>query len=144
MSSFLLLLHLLGLALGVGAASVKLAMVVRSKRDPEFVQAFLESRKLITKFIVLGLVLLTASGIVWLLQGYSWSPTLIAKVVIVGLLWVIGPVIDNAVEPMFERLAPSGGEVPSQEFLKAQRVHLACEVTATALMYAAFVLGTQL
>jgi hypothetical protein len=144
MNSLLPVVHLLGLALATGAATVKAAMAFRALREPDFVRNFLSSRKLVAKFIILGLILVTVSGIAWIVQGYPWSALLIAKVVIVVLMWVVGPIIDNVLEPRLEKLAPAGGQAPSSEFAAQQRTHLGAEIAATILMYAAFVLGTQL
>lgn len=143
-SSALTLAHLLGLAFAVGASTVKLALVIRAKSDLQFLPAFLAVRKPITRLIVLGMILVTVSGIVWFLQGYPWSPPVIVKMVLVGLIWALGPIIDNAFEPKLERLAPGPGEAPTQAFRSAQRAHLVIETLATALMYGALVLGSAL
>jgi hypothetical protein len=144
MGSLLPVVHLLGLALATGAATVKVAMALRSTRDTGFVRTFLASRKLLASFIILGLLLATVSGVIWLLQGYSWSPRLIGKVIVVGMIWLIGPVIDNVIEPKLDRLAPVGDEPPTAEFKVQQRLHLTCEIAAAVLMYVVFVLGSQL
>ena len=52
---------------------------------------------------------------------------------------VLGPIIDNVVEPRLERAAPATPELDA-----AQRAHLAIETAATLLMYAALVLGAIL
>jgi hypothetical protein len=57
---------------------------------------------------------------------------------------VLGPVIDNVAEPRFRRLAPAAGERPSPEFVAAERVYVALEVTATLLFYGLIVPGKQL
>lgn len=135
--------HLLGMALALGAASVKLALVVKACLDPAFLPTFLAVRKPVTRFIILGLILATLSGGFWLAEGYPWSPLLIAKVVFVGLLWLVGPVIDNLVEPRLEKAAPVSAQ-STPDFVSAQRTHLVFEVGATTLMYAAFVAGSAL
>jgi hypothetical protein len=143
-ATLLLPVHLLGLALGVGGATVKLALVLRSRSEPGFVPVLLAVRRPITRFIIAGLALATLSGIAWLVQGYPWSPRLVAKVAVVAALWVLGPVIDNVVEPRLVRAAPAAGAAPGVEFLAAQRTYLVFEVGATLLMYAAFGLGVSL
>ncbi|KAB2954844.1 MAG: hypothetical protein F9K18_13925 [Thermoanaerobaculia bacterium] len=144
LNTVLVPVHLLGLALGVGAATVKLALVLRSRSKPAFLPVFLEVRRPITRFIIGGLALATLSGIGWLVEGYPWSPRLVAKVAVVAAIWALGPLIDNVVEPRLVRTAPAAGEAAGAAFLAAQRTYLVCEVAATLLMYAAFALGVSL
>jgi len=144
LASLLSLAHLLGLALGVGAATVKLALVLRAGSDPALVSAFLAVRKTITRGIVAGLLLATLSGVAWLVQGYSWSPRLVLKVALVAAMFVLGPLIDNVSEPRYERLAPTPEAQATPAFLRARKSYLAVEVAATALMYAALVVGSTL
>ncbi len=135
-ASGLTLLHLIGLAVGVGAATVKLVLLLRCRADHAFVPAFVKVVKPITRQIVLGLLLLTLSGIGWLVLGYGFTPKLVVKLVLVGVIWVLGPVIDNVVEPRFLKLAPAAGEGVSAEFVHAQRQYVAIEAVATGLFYA--------
>jgi hypothetical protein len=144
--SFWLLMHLLGLALGVGAATVKLRLLLKCKSDCAFVPVYLRVTKSITRIIIAGLILLTLSGIGWLTttSGYSFTPILITKLVLVLALWVLGPVIDNAVEPKFKKLAPAAAEMPSAAFLHVQRQLLVLETIATGLFYVITFLGVAL
>jgi hypothetical protein len=89
----------------------------------------------ITRLIILGMALATLSGIGWLLSGYELAPLLVAKLAMVGALWVLGPVIDNVAEPAFRKLAPAGGAAPSPAFLAAFRRYLLLEALATGLFY---------
>ena len=77
-------------------------------------------------------------------MGYSFMPLLIVKVILVGFIWVLGLLIDNFVEPRFEKLAPLPGETASPEFIHIQRQYLALEITATVLFYAITILGVLL
>jgi hypothetical protein len=139
-SALLSLAHLVGLALGVGSATAKLALLLRCNADPAFVPAFVEVARPITRLIIVGLALLTLSGIGWLLLGYPFGPLLVVKIVLVAAIWVLGPVIDNVVEPRFRRLAPALGEAATTPFLQSQRRHLAIEIVATLLFYVIVVL----
>jgi hypothetical protein len=144
LASFILLAHLLGLALGMGCATAKLTLLLRCRSDPTFVQAYISVTRPLTRWIVLGLSLLTLSGVGWLLLGYRLTPLLVAKLVLVGAIWVLGPVIDNIVEPKFRKLAPAVGESPARAFVEAQRRYLLLETVATGLFYmivAMWVLG---
>jgi hypothetical protein len=133
--SLLTFTHLIGLALGVGAATVKLTLLLKSKHDRAFLPVFIAADKPVTRLIIIGLALLTLSGVGWLLRGFPFTPLLIVKLVLVGAIWVLGPVIDNVVRPKFQELAPAPGESASQEFVQIQQRYLALEVIATGLFY---------
>jgi hypothetical protein len=60
------------------------------------------------------------------------------------VIWVLGPIIDNVIEPKFEQLAPSPGSSPSSAFMRIDKQYLALEVTATLLFYVILVLGALL
>ena len=140
-ASLLSLAHLIGLALAVGSATVKLSLLVRSKRDHAFLPVFVAADKPITRLIVLGLILLTLSGVGWLLLGYSLTPRLVVKLALVGAIWVLGPVIDNVVRPRFEKEAPARGQSASPGFVRIiERRYLALEAIATGLFYVIIVM----
>lgn len=134
-------IHLSGLVLGVGAATVKIALLVKCYFDRTMVPAYVKLSKVITRFIILGLVLLTLSGVALLFPGAQFTPLLIAKLAAVAAVWGIGPFIDKAVEPKFVRLAPAPGEQATAEFLGVQKQYLTLEAVALLLFYVATVLG---
>ena len=136
LSTVLTLAHLIGLALGVGAATVKLTLLWRCRADQAFVPVFLSVARPVTGSIILGQVMLTLSGIGWLLIGYAFTPRLVVKVVLVGAIWVLGPLMDKKVEPRFRALAPAVGEPASVEFLQSLKTYLSMEIVATGLFYA--------
>ena len=133
--SLLSLAHLIGLALAVGGASAKLTLLLRCRTDHSFVPIYVAVAKPVTRLIILGLVLLTLSGVGWLLLGYQLTPLLIVKLALVGVIWVLGPIIDNVVEPKFRELAPAPGEPVSPAFIRIQQRYLLLEVGATGLFY---------
>jgi hypothetical protein len=133
--SLLSLTHLIGLALGVGCATAKLTLLLRCKADHAFLPAYMAAARPVTRLIILGLALLTLSGVGWLLVGYQVTPLLVAKLALVGAIWVLGPIIDNVVEPKFQKLAPRSGESASPAFIRIQRRYLLLEVIATGLFY---------
>lgn len=134
------IVHLVGLALGIGGATAKLALQLRCRSDLAFVPIYIAVARPITRLIILGLALLTASGVGWLLVGYPFTPRLVVKLVLVGAIWALGPIIDNVVEPRFIQLAPGTGETASAAFLQAQQRYVLLEVVATGLFYAVVVL----
>lgn len=133
--TLLLLLHLVGLALALGAASVKTVLLLRCRKDHGFVPTYLAVARPITRLIITGLIALTLSGIGWLVLGYPFTAVLVAKLILVAVVWVLGPFIDNVVEPRFATLAPPFGELPSPAFVSARKRYVAIEVTATATFY---------
>ncbi len=142
MASFLRLVHLTGLVLAVGAATAKVALLLRSRADERLRQAYLDVIKTLTRQIVAGLALLTVSGIGWIVLGYPLSRVLIVKIILVASIWVAGPVIDKILEPRFRRLAPAPGQAESAEFRAARTRYVVVEITATALFFAIIVLWT--
>lgn len=143
-SILLIFAHILGLVLGVGSATVKLLLLFKSKSDYSFIPVFLKVVKPITQLIVLGLLILTLSGIGLLIIGYSFTPLLIVKVIIVGVVWVLGPVIDNVVEPKFVKLASLPEEYGSQQFVRIHKQYFVLELTATLLFYVCIIMGVLL
>ena len=131
----LLLAHLIGLVLGVGSATVKLSLLLKCTADHAFVPIYLRVARPITRLLIAGLILMTLSGIGWLLTGYELTPLLVVKLILVGTIWILGPVIDNAIEPRFQRLAATGGEPVTDAFTRIQRLYLGFEVFATGLFY---------
>ena len=138
--SSLLLVHLFGLAIGLGAATAKLVLLFRCHADAAFVPTYLAVVRPITRQIILGLVLLLISGIGFMAIGHSFTPRLATKLVLVAAIFVLGPVIDNVVEPRFRVLAPRPGTDASPEFVRVLTQYLALELLATGLFYAVVVI----
>ena len=143
-STFLYIAHIVGVALGVGSATVKLVLLFKTKADKGFIPVFLKVVKPITWLIISGLVILTLTGIGWLIMGYTFTPLLIAKITLVAFTWVLGPIIDNVVEPKFVKFAPGPEEQVTQQFVLAHKQYLALELTATILFYISLILGVLL
>jgi len=133
--SLLQLTHLIGLVLGVGAGTVKLILLIKCNSDYSFFPAYFRISKLITRTIVIGVFILTLSGIAWLLLGYGFTRLLIVKIILVAGIWVLGIIIDNAIEPKLEKLFSPSGESPSPEFIRVQKFHLILETIADVLFY---------
>ena len=133
--SLLTFVHLVGLALAVGAATVKLVLLIKCRSNSELIPVFIKTSKPITQLIISGLFLLTFSGIGWLLMGYSFTTLLIIKLIFVAAIWILGPVIDNVIEPRFLKLAPANGQQASVEFAAALNKYLGMEIIATGFFY---------
>lgn len=138
------LLHLLGMALMVGAAAVKTTLLVGTRRDAAFASIYLGVARPVTRLILLGLALATLSGIGWIALGRPFTPALLAKVVLVVALVAVGAVIDKVAEPRFARLAGDPGAAASPEAGRIGRQYLAVELAATGLTCAIAALGALL
>jgi hypothetical protein len=136
MPELLRLTHLIGLGWGLGAATVKTVLLLRCFTDRSLLASYLPLSRTITRHIVLGMVVLTLSGIGFLVLGYPVTRVLVTKLVLVAAIWVLGPIIDNVAEPKLRRLAPAAGAPASPEFLHFQKRHLALELLAAGLFYA--------
>lgn len=141
MNRMITLVHLVGLALALGAAGVKVSLLLACRRDPGLAPEYVRLARPITRLIVAGMMLLTVSGVAWLVLGRPFTPLLVAKIALAAGVWVIGPIIDNVVEPAFVRLAPAVGAAATPAFARAQGRHLALELLATGLLAAVTVLG---
>lgn len=135
LSSLLRIVHLIGLALAVGAATVKVVLLFICKSNPAIITSYLKVVKPITKILILGIILLTISGIGWLITGYPFSTELIIKIILVAVIWVLGPIIDNVIEPKFIKFAPPNGQQISVEFGQIMKRYLMVELTATLIFY---------
>ena len=100
----------------------------------------LPSLLLLTHLIGLGLILLTASGIGWLLLGYEFTALLGVRLALVVAIWVLGPVIGKVAEPKFQKLAPVAGEPASPAFIQVEKQYLMLEIVATGLFYVIIVM----
>ena len=127
--------HIVGLALSVGASTVKLFLLLKCRKDPSFAKVYLEVAKTITRLIIAGMILLTLSGIGFLVVGFPFTPRLAVKLFLVVALWVLGPIIDNVFEPRFRTLALHADAPASRAFIKARRRYVAVEIFATSLFY---------
>jgi hypothetical protein len=107
----------------------------QGRGDQAFVRGYIAAARPLTRLIIPGLGLLTLSGVGWLLVGYQFTPLLVGKIAMVGAIWVLGPIIDNAVEPEFKKLAPGPGEPASPSFIRIQQRYLLLESIATGLFY---------
>ena len=135
LAPLLVLAHLIGLALAVGCATAKLMLLIRGTVNQAFMPAFAAVSRPVTRLIVVGLALLTLSGVGWLLVGYPFRPLLIVKLALVGAIWLLGPIIDKVVEPRFQALAASPGAADSAAFVRSRRQYLMVEAAATGLFY---------
>ena len=103
--------------------------------DRDFAQAYLPVARPITRLIIVGMALLTLSGVGWLFMGYRLTPVLLVKLILVAALWMLGPIIDKVLGPASRKEAPFPGEVCGSAFVQAERRYLMGEMAATGLFY---------
>lgn len=140
----IILIHLIGLILAVGSATVKLMLLIKSKSDLSFIPVFLKIVRPVTKLLITGLVVTTLSGITFFFLGYPFTTLMIIKTILVGIVWVIGPYIDKAIEPKYIKLAPAPGAPVMDDFIAIQNKFLFFEITATSIFYVCVVMGVLL
>ncbi|MDH5511535.1 MAG: hypothetical protein OEZ32_14460 [Nitrospinota bacterium] len=140
LSSILLLAHLLGLTMAVGAGAVKVMLLIKCYNDHSLIQAYFKLAKSITQMLIAGFILLTVTGIIWIFTGYPFTFALGVKSALVALVWILGPYIDNVAEPALVKLAPASGEQGSAEFVQMQKKHFALEIVAEGLFIAIIVM----
>ena len=109
----LLLLHLLGLVLGVGTATLLDLFIARSLRSGRFSEEQFEFIRFASRFVFAGILLLWISGLSFLLYYYFENPTGLenpkvwAKISIVAILSLNGLYIHKQVLPELKRNAGS-------------------------------------
>jgi hypothetical protein len=138
--SILLFVHLVGVSLSVGAATVKLFLLLKSRYDYSFIHSYIQVAKPVTLVILTGLILLILSGIGWLLLGYPLTNVLILKLLMVGFSIVCGSLLGKVVEPKFDKLLPSVGLEATVEFTAVQKQYITFEFAATGTFYAIIIL----
>jgi hypothetical protein len=139
-----MIIHVIGLILAAGSSSIKLLLLLKCKSDRKFYSTYFQVTPPITKFIITGMILTTLSGIAWIIIGYTFEPLLIFKMALVGLIWILGPIIDNVAEPKLKKIISVPEQITSPSFINIQQQYLVLEVSATTLMYAITIIGLYL
>jgi hypothetical protein len=122
--SLCLAAHVIGWVLVTDGATTKLALLLKSKADPAYLPPYLAIANAITRLILPGLVLLTLAGIGLLLLGHALTVLIVVKLAMVVLIFVLGPLIDNVVEPRFRELAPvPGSQIRQLSFAFSDAIH---------------------
>lgn len=138
--TLILFVHLVGISLAVGAATVKNILMLKCYSDHAFIAVYRQVVRTLTKTIITGMVLLTLSGISWFFAGYSLDTYIIVKMALFLAVWILGPLIDNVFEPRFFNAAPAGDEPPSGEFTRARNMYMVIDFLATAIFYGIIVM----
>ena len=139
--TILLIGHVIGVALGVGGASVSDVLFVTSIADRRIDRSELKLLRIASKVVVFGLVLLAVTGVGFIVTGSPLSPRFWAKMTIVLIASINGYVMHRFMFPLFERCQRERVNLLSAEITQ----HAPFVVTAGALSafswYAALILG---
>ena len=115
-------LHFLGLAWGLGGATIAFIISRKTEKNPEISPATMKIIPSISKLIFAGLILLIISGIA--LPFYiSWplnKNLLIIKHVFVAWIFIIGMLLVFKMKKL-SKYAPKPKEKPSLQFLQAKK-----------------------
>ncbi len=114
-------LHFVGLAWGVGGATIGAIIFAKSEKNPEMGPAVMKIMPEISKLVWLGLILLLISGVG--VSSYVTSPIdaglLAVKHVVVVLIVIFGIIIGISSKKLI-KLAPKPERKPSPRFLKTR------------------------
>lgn len=130
-------LHFLGLAFGLGGATIATIISMKAEKDKDIGKAVMKIMPSISKLIMFGLLLLIISGIA--MPFYMAWPVdkqlLIIKHVLVVWIIIIGIFIGTRMKKM-RNLAPVLREKPSQEFFKVKKQMKYLSIINLILWYA--------
>ena len=115
-------LHFVGLAFGLGGATIAVIISSKAEKDEDVNRAMIKIMPSISKLIGFGLILLIISG-VGILLYVEWPldrQILLVKHVLVAWIVIVGIIIGKSMKKM-KMSAPKGKEKPSAEFLKAKK-----------------------
>lgn len=133
--------HIVGVAVGAGGATMSDVLFVTSLRDNRIDHSELRLLKMASQIVVMGLVLLTITGVGFLLTGSLTSPRFWAKMTIVSIASINGFVMHRKLFPVFERCAKEGIAVGSADFIKHAPLLIVAGPVSAISWYAAIVLG---
>ena len=135
-------IHFIGLAFGLGGATVASLISAKAEKDKEVSSAFIKIMPPISKLIMLGLILLIVSGIAitFLVTWPINYVNLIIKHVLVILIVVIG-IITGVKSKKIMKLVPKKGGQISLNFMKAKHQIKVLSIINLILWYAVTLLS---
>ena len=139
--TFLIIGHIVGVAIGAGGATMSDVLFVTSIADNRIDRSELRLLKIASKVVVIGLLLLTVTGLGFLLTGSPTSPRFWAKMTIVLIAAVNGFVMHRLLFPLFERCARERTAIGSAEFTRYTPLLVVAGPVSAISWYAAIVLG---
>ena len=136
------IIHMLGLAWGLGAVTVNMILMMNAEKNPETAPVIMGLAPKVGKLIWIALGLLAISGIGLAFEGVDYidRTLLIVKIALVAVLVVGGLVLLFVMLPKMQGLAPKGAP-PSAEFLSLKKKVMGLGMLNVILWYAIFVLS---
>ena len=130
-------LHFLGLAFGLGGATIASVISVKAEKDKDIGKAYMKIMPSISQLIMIGLGLLIISGIAlpFFIEWPLNKQMLIVKHVLVAWIVIIGVIIGFKSKKI-ANLAPVLKEKLKPEFLKAKKQMKALSIINLILWYA--------
>ena len=143
--TFLLALHLIGVAFGIGASTILDLRTLRLLRGSAISEQDLAFATVLSTFVRIGLILLLISGLGFLLRLWLVTPELLgnpklhAKLAIVGVLTLNGVLIETIALPLLRRQC--GRPLFDGISYRTQVAVLAMGVVSATSWYLPFLLG---
>lgn len=137
----LLIGHVIAVALGAGGATMSDILFLTSVADRRIDRSELKLLRIASKVVVIGLVLLTLTGIGFLLTGSPTSPRFWAKMTIVLIAAVNGYAMHRFAFPLFERCARDRVHLLSAEITQHMPLLATAGVVSALSWYSALILG---
>ncbi len=120
------ILHSIGIAWGLGSATIGFLAMRKGQKDPVFAQAWTKFVPTITKIIWVSLIMLVVSGVGLLVlrpSSVTYSAAMWGiKHVVVYYIIAAGILITFVLGPKLKKLGPQEGTKPSPEFLKVVKL----------------------
>ena len=137
----ILILHVIGVAVGAGGATMSDVLFLTSIADNKIDHSELKLLKIASYMVVIGLVLLTVTGLSFFLVGAAESPRFWAKMSIVSIAAINGMVMHQIAFPIFERCAKHKTTLTSAAFTRHAPLLVTAGTISAISWYAALVLG---
>jgi putative copper export protein len=136
------MIHVLGLAWGLGGVTVNVILMMRAEKNPEIAPVVMGLAPTVAKLIWLAIVLLAISGIGLAIEGSDWidKTVLLVKHALVIVMVIGGIILLFVMMPKMKKLAPKEGP-PSSEFLSLKKKVQAIGMVNLILWYAIFIIS---
>ncbi len=146
----LVVAHIIGTSLGVGAVTVNDSLFFRALKNKRIDKSMIETWKTISGIIWVGLSILFFSGVLFFVVYRLGAPTHLSlaftskfwlKMVIVGVLFANGLAMHAKSLQLLSRVVAEGGKLSSPRFLSSANLFFASGAISFVSWYAALMLG---
>lgn len=133
--------HVIGVALGVGGATVSDALFLTSIFDNKIDKSELKLMKMASFIVIAGLLLLMVTGTGFFLVGGLTSARFYAKMTIVFIATLNGVIMHYVAFPIFERCVKERLSLLSAEFTRHAPLLVTAGAVSAVSWYTALILG---